>query len=104
MSEFKNVTVIKKANIYFDGKVASHTVLLPDGTKKTLGIMQAGDYEFSTGAAEIMEILSGKLEWQIKGESGWKTITGGQSFEIPANSVFLMKVPAVTDYCCSYLS
>lgn len=104
MSEFKNVTVVKKANIYFDGKVASHTVLFPDGTKKTLGIMQAGDYEFSTGAAEIMEILSGTLEWQMKGESAWKTIKAGESFEIPANSVFLMKVPAVADYCCSYLS
>ena len=103
MSEFSNVTVIKEANIYFDGKVASHTVLFPDGGKKTLGIMQAGDYEFSTGAAEIMEILSGKLEWRMKEDSGWKTVTGGQSFEIPANSVFLMKVPAVTDYCCSYL-
>ena len=104
MSEFTNVTVVKKANIYFDGKVASHTVLFPDGVKKTLGIMQAGDYEFSTGAAEIMELLSGTLEWQLKGESGWKSIKAGESFEIPANSVFLMKVPAVADYCCSYLS
>lgn len=104
MSEFNNVTVVKKANIYFDGKVASHTVLFPDGSKKTLGIMQAGDYEFSTGAAEIMEILSGTLEWQIKGDSTWKTVVGGESFNVPANSVFLMKVPAVTDYCCSYLS
>lgn len=104
MSEFNNVTVVKKANIYFDGKVASHTVLFPDGSKKTLGIMQAGDYEFSTGAAEIMEILSGTLEWQIKGDSTWKTVVGGEAFNVPANSVFLMKVPAVTDYCCSYLS
>lgn len=66
--------------------------------------MQAGDYEFSTGAAEIMEILSGELEWQLKGESEWKKIVGGQSFDVPANSVFLMKVPVVTDYCCYYLS
>lgn len=103
MSEFSNVTVVKQANIYFDGKVASHTVLFPDGTKKTLGIMQAGDYEFSTGAAEIMEILSGTLEWQLKGESSWKAVKAGESFQVPANSVFLMKVPAVSDYCCSYL-
>lgn len=103
MSEFKNVTVVKKANIYFDGKVASHTVLFPDGSKKTLGIMQAGDYEFSTAAAEIMEILSGTLEWQLKGENGWKSVKAGESFQIPADSVFLMKVPAVADYCCSYL-
>jgi hypothetical protein len=103
MSEFNNVTIVREANIYFDGKVASHTVLFPDGSKKTLGIMQAGDYEFSTGAAEIMEILSGKLEWQIKGESAWKAISGGEAFNVPANSVFLMKVATVTDYCCSFI-
>ena len=103
MSEFSNVTVVKKANIYFEGKVASHTVLFPDGSKKTLGIMQPGDYEFSTGAAEVMEILSGKLEWQMKGDSAWKTVGGGESFDVPANSVFLMKVATVTDYCCSFV-
>jgi len=104
MSEFSNVTVVKRANIYFEGKVASHTVLFPDGSKKTLGIMQAGDYEFSTGTAEIMEILSGQLEWQMKGESAWKKVAGGESFQVPAQSVFLMKVPVVTDYCCSFIA
>ena len=74
MSEFKNVTVIKKANIYFDGKVVSHTVLFPDGTKKTLGIMQAGDYEFSTASAMVKEILSGTLEWQMKRDCCWKAV------------------------------
>jgi hypothetical protein len=104
MSEFKGVTVVKKANIYFDGKVASHTVLFPDGSKKTLGVMQAGEYEFSTGLAEIMEILSGELLWQMKGGSEWKKVPGGESFKVPADSVFLMKVPAVCDYCCSFIS
>lgn len=103
MSDFKNVTVVKKANIYFDGQVVSHTVLFADGTKKTLGVMQAGEYEFSTGAAEIMEILSGELEWQMKGGSEWKQVKGGDAFKVPANSVFLMKVPVVTDYCCSFV-
>lgn len=104
MSEFNNVTVIKKANIYFGGQVVSHTVLCADGSKKTLGIMQAGEYEFSTGGAEIMEILSGELEWQLKGEGEWQKIVGGEAFNVPANSVFLMKVPVVTDYCCSFVS
>ena len=103
MSEFNNVTVVKKANIYFGGQVVSHTVLFADGTKKTLGVMQAGEYEFSTGAAEIMEILSGKLEWQMKGEQEWQAVAGGESFGVPADSVFLMKVPAVTDYCSSFV-
>lgn len=103
MSEFNNVTVVKKANIYFGGQVVSHTVLFADGTKKTLGVMQAGEYEFSTGAAEIMEILSGKLEWQMKGGQEWHAVAGGESFDVPADSVFLMKVPVVTDYCCSFV-
>lgn len=104
MSEFTNVTVVKKANIYFGGNVISHTVLFADGSKKTLGVMQAGQYEFSTGAAEVMEILTGELEWQMKGESGWKKVVGGQSFDVPANSTFLMKVAAVSDYCCSFVN
>jgi uncharacterized protein YaiE (UPF0345 family) len=104
MSEFSNVTVVKKANVYFGGQVVSYTVLFADGTKKTLGVMQSGEYEFSTGAAEIMEILSGELKWQLKGESEWKDISGGEAFNVPANSVFLMKVPVVTDYCCSFVS
>lgn len=104
MSEFNHVTVVKKANIYFGGDVISHTVLFDNGTKKTLGVMQVGEYEFSTGVAEIMEILSGELEWQMKGGSEWKKVVGGESFSVPANSAFLMKVPVVTDYCCSFVS
>lgn len=104
MSEFANVTVVKKANIYFGGKVVSHSVLFADGGKKTLGVMQPGEYEFSTGAAEIMEILSGELEWQMKGDGAWQKVIGGESFSVGADSVFLMKVPVVTDYCCSFVS
>jgi uncharacterized protein YaiE (UPF0345 family) len=104
MSEFKNVTVVREANIYFGGQVISHTVLFADGSKKTLGVMQVGEYEFSTAAAEIMEILSGELEWQTKGASEWQNISSGQAFDVPANTTFLMKVPVVTDYCCSFIS
>lgn len=102
MSEFKNVTVVKKANIYFDGKVASHTVQFGDGSKKTLGVMQPGEYEFATGAAEIMEILSGELEWRMKGDTAWKKVAVGEAFNVPASSVFEMKVATVADYCCSF--
>lgn len=104
MSEYSNVTVVREANIYFNGAVASHTVLFPDGTKKTLGVMQPGEYTFNTGAAELMEILSGELDLQMAGESLWRRVGGGQSFEVPANSSFTMKVQVVSDYCCSFLS
>jgi uncharacterized protein YaiE (UPF0345 family) len=104
MSEFNNVTIVREANIYFDGKVVSRTVLFPDNNKKTLGVMQPGEYEFSTGAAENMEILAGELEWQMKGGTAWKKVVGGEAFDVPANSTFVMNVKTVTDYCCSFLA
>jgi purine/pyrimidine-nucleoside phosphorylase len=103
MSEFNGVTVVKKANVYFDGKVTSRTVVFPDGTKKTLGIMLPGDYEFGTADKEIMEILGGDMDVLLPGSAGWENFTEGQSFEVPANSKFKLKVKAVTDYCCSYV-
>ncbi len=103
MSEFKNVTVMKDANIYFEGKVTSRTVVFADGTRKTLGIMLPGEYEFSTNEKELMEIASGDLEVSLPNENGWKTITGGQAFDVPAQATFNLKVKTVTDYCCSYI-
>ncbi|MBN2591513.1 MAG: pyrimidine/purine nucleoside phosphorylase [Sedimentisphaerales bacterium] len=103
MTEFKGVTVIKKANIYFDGKVTSRTIVFPDGSKKTLGIMMPGVYEFGTDKKEIMEIIVGNLEVSLPVEGGWKEISGGETFEVPANSKFSLKIKEVTDYCCSYV-
>ncbi len=103
MSEFKNVTVVKKANVYFDGKVVSRTIIFPDGSKKTLGIMLPGEYEFGTGDKEIMEILSGSLEVLLPGADVWKPVGGGEAFEVSAQSKFKMKVATVTDYCCSFV-
>ena len=103
MSEFNNVTVVREANVYFDGGVTSRTVLFPNGEKKTLGIMQSGEYTFNTDDAELMEILTGELLVQVAGESGWRTVVGGEAFEVPANSSFTMKVSKLADYCCSFL-
>jgi uncharacterized protein YaiE (UPF0345 family) len=77
-------------------------VLLADGEKKTLGIMMPGDYEFGTAEKEIMEILAGNLDVQLP-NSDWKTIKAGESFEVPANSKFKLKVKEMSDYCCSYI-
>lgn len=103
MTEFINVTVIKKANVYFDGMVTSRTVLFSDSSKKTLGIMLPGEYEFNTDDKEIMEIIAGDLDVQIPGGDGWQKIEGGESFEVPANSKFSLRVKTPTDYCCSYI-
>jgi purine/pyrimidine-nucleoside phosphorylase len=103
MAEFTNVTIVKPANIYFEGKVTSRTVLFPDGSKKTLGIMLPGDYEFATAEKEIMEIMAGDLEILLPGAGEWKKVKGGETFEVPAQSQFGLKIKTVTDYCCSYL-
>lgn len=104
MDQFDNVSVIKKANVYFEGKVTSRTVLLANGEKKTLGIMMPGEYEFGTEKKEIMEIIAGELEVKLPGNDDWITIVGGEAFEVAANSKFLLIVKKLTDYCCSYVS
>ncbi len=103
MSEFTNVTITKKANVYFDGKVTSRAIIFPDGSRKTLGIMAPGDYEFGTAEKEIMEILAGSLDVLLPGRAEWITISAGESFVVPAQSKFKLKVKNLTDYCCSYM-
>lgn len=103
MSEFVNVTAVKEANIYFDGKVTSRTVRFADGTRKTLGIMLPGEYEFGTAAAEEMEVLQGELTVLLPGESQWRTFKAGETFHVPAQAKFQLQVKTVADYCCSYL-
>jgi hypothetical protein len=103
MKDFTNVTVVKRANVYFDGKVTSRTVLFPDGSKKTLGIMLPGDYEFGTAEKEVMEIIAGDLEILLPGSGEWKKVKDGETFEVPAQSKFSLKIKKVTDYCCSYI-
>ena len=103
MEKFENVSIIKKANSYFGGNVTSRTILFASGEKKTLGIMMPGKYEFVTDDKEIMEILAGNLQILLPGNTEWTQITGGQSFEVPANSRFKLLVKEVTDYCCSYI-
>ncbi len=102
--EFSGVTVVAAANIYFDGQVTSRTVKFPDGTTKTLGVMLPGEYDFGTEAAELMEIIAGDIEVRLPSSNTFASVPAGQSFEVPANARFQVKVSSVVDYCCSYLS
>ncbi len=99
---FDNVTIVKKANVYFDGRVTSRTVLFADGTRKTLGIMMPGEYEFGTDSREVMELLGGQMSVLLPGAADWRTYGAGESFEVPAESSFKLDLDCVVDYCCSY--
>lgn len=103
MTIFNDVSIVKKANIYFDGQVSSRTVQFKDGTEKTLGFMLPGNYTFNTGVKEIMEIMAGELELLLPDTEQWKVIKAGDVFEVPESSVFKVNVKTSADYCCSYL-
>jgi len=92
MSQFDNVAVLKQANVYFDGKCVSHSITLPDGTKKSVGVILPSTLTFNTGAPEIMETVAGSCRVKLAGESEWKSYGAGQSFNVPGNSSFEIEV------------
>jgi uncharacterized protein YaiE (UPF0345 family) len=92
MSQFDNVTVVKQANVYFDGKCVSHSLTLADGSKKSVGVILPSTLTFNTGAPEIMETVAGSCRVKLAGESEWKSYGAGQSFNVPGNSSFEIEV------------
>ena len=103
MKKFENVSIEREGNSYFEGAVTSRTVYFDDGSRKTLGFMQVGEYEFTTNEAELMEITLGDLELKLPDSSQWQTIGAGDAFNVPGESKFEVKVKTMVDYCCSYL-
>src|SRR5512133_3496259 len=100
-TEFKGVTAIAKANIYFDGKVVSHTILAPDGSKKTIGLIYPGKFHFGTDKAERMELVAGNCEVKLDGQSQVRAYAAGQVFEVPAKSGFDIDVKqGICEYIC----
>ncbi|MBI2799596.1 MAG: pyrimidine/purine nucleoside phosphorylase [Gammaproteobacteria bacterium] len=102
MSQFDHVSVVKRSNIYFDGKCVSHTVLFPDGTKKTVGVIFPSRLTFNTGAPELMEILGGRCRVQLAGASAWQDYPAGSSFKVPGDSRFEIEVLETVDYVCHF--
>lgn len=102
MSTLENVTVSKKANIYFDGKCVSHSLQLADGSKKSVGVIFPSSLTFNTGAPEVMEITGGKCRVRLAGASEWQEFTGGQEFAVGANSSFEIETLETVDYVCHF--
>jgi uncharacterized protein YaiE (UPF0345 family) len=101
--KFENVTALAKANVYFDGKVVSHTLLFPDGSKKTVGLIYPGEYHFGTDAPELMEIVAGACRVRLDGTSEWKSYEAGTAFRVPGKSGFDIAVAGgIAEYVCSF--
>lgn len=104
-TQFAGVTVLTKANVYFDGNVISHTVLLNDKSKKTLGLIRPGSYHFTTDAAERMEIIAGECTIALDGTTGTHRYSAGTHFDVPSKSGFTIAVQSgLCEYICSFLA
>jgi uncharacterized protein YaiE (UPF0345 family) len=104
-TQFAGVTVVTKANVYFDGKVISHSVIFADSTKKTLGLIYPGSYHFGTGAPERMEIVAGSCKVTLDGQTVVKIYNAGEHFDVPGKSGFTIEVASgLCEYICSFLA
>jgi uncharacterized protein YaiE (UPF0345 family) len=102
--EFKNVTAVAKANVYFDGKVVSHSILFPNGSKKTLGLIYPGKFHFGTDKAERMEIVAGACTVKLDGQTATKDYAPDTAFDVPAKSGFNIEVKGgICEYVCSFI-
>lgn len=101
-SQFDGVSVLKQANVYFDGKCVSHTVQLADGTKKSVGVILPAMLTFNTGVPEIMEGVAGSCRVRLKGQAEWKSYGAGESFSVPGDSSFDIEVSEPYHYVCHF--
>ena len=102
MDKFDNVSVSKKANVYFEGKCVSHTVHFPDGSRKSVGVIFPSTLTFKTGEPERMEIVAGRCRVKLANEHDASEYAAGQSFAVPAHSSFEIEALEVLDYVCHF--
>jgi uncharacterized protein YaiE (UPF0345 family) len=102
MSKFDNVSVDKKGNVFFDGKCVSHSVIFPDGSRKTVGVILPSTLTFNVSTPELMEITSGTCRVKIGDEPEFKSYAAGDQFSVPANSRFVIEAQEVVNYVCSF--
>jgi purine/pyrimidine-nucleoside phosphorylase len=100
--QFDGVSVVKKANVYFDGKCVSHTVLFKNGTRKSVGVIFPSKLTFNTGAPETMEISAGVCKVKLPGAADWRTVRAGESFDAPGNASFEIETLEMLDYVCHF--
>jgi purine/pyrimidine-nucleoside phosphorylase len=104
-AEFPNVTAVARANVYFEGKVVSHTIRFGDDSTKTLGLIYPGQFHFGTDAAERMEVVAGECAVKLDGQDAIRTYGAGEFFDVPAKSGFDIEVKAgICEYICTFIA
>lgn len=102
MSRFDKVSVLTQANVYFDGKCVSHTVLFPDGSRKTVGVILPSVLTFKTGVPETMECVAGRCRVRLEGEQAWTEYGPGERFHVPADTRFEIEALEPYHYVCHF--
>jgi uncharacterized protein YaiE (UPF0345 family) len=102
LRELQNVNVNPRANLYFDGKCISHSLSLPDGSVKSVGVILPGTLTLSTQQPEIVECVAGSCDYKLAGSSSWASIASGQQFSVAANSSFEIRVAEPFHYICHF--
>lgn len=91
-----------KTNEYFDGNVMS----IAFSTKEcpaTLGVMAPGEYEFGTSTVEYVTVVSGEMTVLLPGSDNWQTFQPFDTFMVPKDSKFRLKIEADAAYLCRYV-
>ncbi len=102
MPKFDNVSVVKKANVYFGGKCVSHTVHFPGGDRKTVGVIMPSVLTFNTDEPEMIEIVAGNCRVRLPGDADWRLCRAGDSFRVPGKSSFDIEALETLDYVCHF--
>ena len=100
--QFDQVSIVKKANVYFDGKCVSHTVVFTDGSKKSVGVTLPSTLDFATASPEVMEVLAGACRAKLDGADTWQTYGAGTEFAVPGNSGFDIETTDTLHYVCHF--
>ena len=102
MTDQITASIATRANVYFDGKCVSHSLTLPDGTKKSVGVILPSKLTFNAGAPEVMELVAGACRVKLAGSNDWTDYAGGQSFSVPGSSSFEIEVTQALHYICHF--
>lgn len=93
-----------KVNEYFAGKVKSIGFDSSSIGLTSVGVMEEGEYTFSTAQSEEMTVITGALKVLLPGAPDWQVFTPGEKFFVPGHSEFNLQVADATAYLCRYLS